>query len=134
MYSLFFRLRLLTIHAQAIIVSFGGTPLAGCSFDFSSVLTDVPTMISTARLVEHVGIGAYLGAAHLVEDPRVLTAAASIVTVESRHGTMLNMFEAATPISSPFDIALAPGEVLAIAGGFIKGCDLGIPGTLSQHF
>jgi hypothetical protein len=91
-------------------------------------------MISSARLIEHVGIAAYLGAAHLVEDPRVLTAAASIVTIESRHGTMLNMFESATAISASFDLALAPNEVLAIAGSFIQGCDLGIPGTFSQHF
>jgi hypothetical protein len=121
-------------HATALedlIVSFGGKPLAGCSFDFSTVLTDVPTMMSSSRLIEHVGIGAYLGAANLVGDPRVLTAAASIVTVESRHGTLLNMFEGATPISAPFDIALAPSEVLAIAGGFISGCDLGIPANPS---
>jgi hypothetical protein len=135
MYPLFLRLHLLTIHGtQALIVSFGGKPLGGCTFDFSAVLTDVSTMISTARLVEHVGVGAYLGAAHLVEDVRVLTAAASIVTVESRHGTMLNLFESATSISSPFDIALAPPEVLAIAGGFIKGCDLGITGTPPRYF
>jgi len=53
-----------------------------------------------ARVVENIGVGAYLGlgAAHHVQDPRrVLTAAASIViaTVESRHNTILNIFEAA---------------------------------------
>jgi hypothetical protein len=91
-------------------------------------------MITVARVVEHVGIGAYLGAAHLVQDPRILTAAATIVTVESRHGTILNIFESATAISQPFDLALLPNEVLAIAGSFISGCDLGIAGTLSQRF
>jgi hypothetical protein len=91
-------------------------------------------MVTVARVVEHVGVGAYLGAAHLVQDPRVLTAAATIVTVESRHSTVLNIFESATAISQPFDLALLPNEVLAIAGSFIKGCDLGIPGTLSQYF
>ena len=91
-------------------------------------------MVTVARVVEHVGVGAYLGAAHLVQDPRVLTAAATIVTVESRHSTVLNIFESATAISQPFDLALLPNEVLAIAGSFIKGCDLGIPGTLSRRF
>ena len=91
-------------------------------------------MVTIARVVEHVGVGAYLGAAHLVQDPRVLTAAATIVTVESRHSTILNIFESATAISQPFDLALLPNEVLAIAGPFISGCDLGIPGTLFQHF
>jgi hypothetical protein len=111
---------------ESVITSFGGTPVKGCSFDFTSVLTDVSTMVSTARLVEHVGVGAYLGAAHLVGDQDVLTAAASILTVEARHGTLLNMMNGATAISEPFDIPLAPPEVLAIAGGFIKGCSLGI--------
>lgn len=88
-------------------------------------------MITVARTVEHVGIGAYLGAAHLVEDQGILTAAATIVTIESRHGTILNIFDEATAISEPFDLALLPNEVLAIAGSFISGCELGIAGTLS---
>jgi hypothetical protein len=112
---------------ETIIVAFGSKPPSGCSFDFSAALTDVSTMVTIARVVENVGVGAYLGAAHLVQDPRVLTAAASIVTIESRHQTILNIFEAASPISQSFDLALLPNEVLAIAGSFIKGCDLGIP-------
>ncbi|KAF8495182.1 ferritin-like domain-containing protein [Russula emetica] len=116
---------------ETIITSFGATPPSGCSFDFSSALTDVSTMVTIARVVEHVGVAAYLGAAHLVQDPIVLTAAATIVTVEARHGTMLNLFESATAISQSFDIALLPNEVLAIAGSFISGCNLGIPANPS---
>ncbi|KAF8485317.1 ferritin-like domain-containing protein [Russula ochroleuca] len=111
---------------EELLIAFGETPPSGCSFDFSSVLVDVSTMVTVARVVENVGVGAYLGAAHLVQDPRVLTAAASIVTIESRHETMLNIFEGASAISQPFDIPLLPNEVLAIAGSFIKGCSLGI--------
>jgi hypothetical protein len=88
-------------------------------------------MVTTARVVEYVGVGAYLGAAHLIEDLRILTSAASILTIESRHQTVLNLFEGGSAISQPFDIPLLPQEVLAIAGGFIKGCDLGVPGTFS---
>jgi len=86
-------------------------------------------MVTVAQVVENVGVGAYLGAAHLVADPRVLTAAASIVTVESRHQTLLNLFQGFSPIPQPFDLPLLPNEVLSIAGPFIKGCDLGITGT-----
>ena len=121
-----------SVHVSAIqelIVGFGETPLSTCTFDFSSVLVDVTTMVTVAQLVENVGVGAYLGAAHLVEDPRVLTAAASIVTIESRHQTLLNLFQGNSLIPQSFDIPLLPNEVLAIAGGFIKGCDLGIKGT-----
>jgi len=118
-----------SVHVSAIqelIISFGQTPLSTCTYDFSSALTDVETMLTIAQVVENVGVGAYLGAAHLVADPRVLTAAASIVTIESRHQTLLNLFQGFSPVPQSFDMPLLPNEVLAIAGPFIKGCDLGI--------
>jgi hypothetical protein len=111
---------------ESFITSFGAAPISTCQFDFSKVLTSVSTMLPVARLVENVGVGAYLGAAHLVGDQSVLTAAASIVTVEARHQTVLNLLSGATAISQAFDIALLPQEVLSIAGPFISGCDLGI--------
>jgi len=85
-------------------------------------------MAATARLVENVGVAAYLGAAHLVSDPVLLTAAASILTVEARHQTILNILGHATPIPQSFDIGFTPSQVLAIAGAFVSGCDLGISG------
>ncbi|KAI9507175.1 ferritin-like domain-containing protein [Russula earlei] len=111
---------------EEILIAFGETPLTSCQFDFSSVLTDVSTMATVARVVENVGVGAYLGAAHLIQDPRVLTAAASIVTIEARHQTILNIFQGGSAIPQSFDIPLLPQEVLAIAGSFISGCDLGV--------
>jgi hypothetical protein len=111
---------------ESLLTSFAITPLSGCKFDFSSALTDVKAMLPVARIVENVGVGAYLGAAHLVADVRVLTDAASILTVEARHQTILNVLSGGSSIPQSFDIPLAPQEVLAIAGGFISGCDLGI--------
>jgi hypothetical protein len=116
------------VNLQEILVNLGETPMQ-CQYDFSSVLTDVKTMVTFAQVVENVGVGAYLGASHLVQDPRVLTAAASIVTIEARHQSILNMFMGTPPIPQPFDIPLLPNEVLAIAGSFIKGCNLGIQGV-----
>jgi len=112
----------------AAIQSLGDQPISGCSFDFSAVLVSVSAMAPVARLVENVGVGAYLGAAHLVSDPVILTAAASILTVEARHQTILNVLNGGTAIPQAFDIPLDPQEVLAIAGGFISGCDTGITG------
>ncbi|KAJ7047816.1 ferritin-like domain-containing protein [Mycena alexandri] len=107
----------------------GATPLT-CNFDFSKVLTDVPTMAATARAVEYVGVAAYLGAATLLDDPVLLDAAASILTVEARHQTMLNILAGASSIPQAFDIPLTPQEVLSIAGGFITGdCPTGITPT-----
>jgi len=111
---------------ETTLIAFGQQPLKSCQFNFDSVLKDVATMGTVARVVENVGVGAYLGAAHLVQDPRVLTAAASIVTIEARHQTMLNILQSGSAIPQAFDIPLLPQEVLAIAGSFISGCDLGI--------
>ncbi|OCB86235.1 hypothetical protein A7U60_g6826 [Sanghuangporus baumii] len=111
---------------ESTIQSLGDSAITGCSFDFSSVLTDVATMAPVARLVENVGVGAYLGAAHLVTDPIILTDAASIVTVEARHQTILNVLNGGTAIPAAFDLPLLPQEVLAIAGPFISGCSVGI--------
>lgn len=85
-------------------------------------------MAATARVVENVGVAAYLGGATLITDPVFLDAAASILTVEARHQTILNVLTGGSAIPSAFDIPLTPSEVLAIAGAFISGCDVGIPG------
>lgn len=111
---------------EQVIQSLGDSAITGCNFDFSSVLTDVATMAPVARLVENVGVGAYLGAAHLITDPSILTSAASIVTVEARHQSILNVLNNGNAIPSAFDLPLLPQEVLAIAGPFISGCSVGI--------
>jgi hypothetical protein len=120
--------------SQAALTANGAQPITGCKFDFSSVLTDVTTMAATARLVENVGVGAYLGAASLIADPSLLTAAASILTVEARHQTILNVLNGATAIPQAFDIALTPPQVLALAGPFISGCELGVTRKLLPKF
>jgi hypothetical protein len=114
---------------QAAIKSFGAQPVTSCQFNFDSALTDVATMAATARVVEAVGVGAYLGGATLLDDPVLLDSAASILTVEARHQTILNVLSSTgTAIPSAFDIALTPSEVLSIAGPFFNGaCDLGVP-------
>ena len=92
-------------------------------------------MVATARIVESFGVSAYLGGTALISDPVLLTSAASILTVEARHQTILNILSSdATAIPNPFDIALTPSEVLALASPFIKGpCDVGVPGMLIRE-
>ncbi|CAL1702102.1 unnamed protein product [Somion occarium] len=112
---------------QETIIAQGGTPITSCAFNFDAALTDVATMAATARVVENLGVSAYLGAAHLISDSVLLTAAGSILTVEARHQTILNILTQGSAIPSGFDIAFTPSEVLAIATSFISECDLGIP-------
>lgn len=119
-----------TLHAKTLegqIIASGDKPISGCKFNLDSSLKDVKTMVATARVVELVGVNAYTGALSLMKEPRLLTAAATIATIESRHQSALNLFSPpGSVIPSAFDIALAPGEVLALVSPFISECDLGI--------
>ena len=113
---------------QSALQSFGETPITSCKFNFDSALTDVATMASTARVVENVGVMAYLGGATLITDPVLIAAAGTILTVEARHQTLLNIMSGTgTAIPAAFDMALTPEEVLSIVTPFFDGvCDLGI--------
>jgi Ferritin-like domain len=92
-------------------------------------LTDVKTAINAARLLEEVGVSAYTGAVNLIDsqDANILVAAATIVTIESRHQTIFNILNGHVPSSQHFDLPLLPTEVVTVAGPLISGCDLGIP-------
>jgi hypothetical protein len=110
----------------AALTAFGLQPLS-CSLDFSSALTSVSVMLPIARVVEYTGVSAYLGATQLIQDPTVLAAAASIMTNEARHQSVLNLMSGASPLPQAFDIPFLPNEVLAIAGAFFSGpCNTGI--------
>jgi hypothetical protein len=84
-------------------------------------------MSAVSRVLENVGVSAFIGAASLLTDKNILGAAASIVTIESRHSSIANVLNSGASIPSAFDMGLTPSSVLALAGGFISGCDFGIP-------
>ncbi|KAG5353625.1 hypothetical protein C0989_004306 [Termitomyces sp. Mn162] len=110
---------------QNALKSFGETPITGCNFDFSSALADVSNMAATARVVENLGVSAYLGGATLLTDPVLLDIAGSILSVEARHQTILNVLSSiGTAIPAAYDIAFTPSEVLAVASPFISGCNI----------
>ncbi|GAA5825444.1 hypothetical protein JCM11251_006986 [Rhodosporidiobolus azoricus] len=119
-------------HVKALegaIVALGGSPFQSCNFNFDEALKDPAAFLATARVLEAVGQGAYLGAAHLLTDPQLLIAAGSILTLEARHQSLLNVFNGGSFAGQSFDIALTPQGVLANAGAFLRDCqasDLGL--------
>jgi hypothetical protein len=101
----------------------GAQPVQACTYNFG--FTNAQGMVGTARVLEAVGISAYLGAAPLVKMPAVLSAAASIVTVEARHQTFIRTASKAVPVPNAFDTALGPRAVFTLASQFISSCPTG---------
>ncbi|GAA5864793.1 hypothetical protein JCM3774_004229 [Rhodotorula dairenensis] len=111
------------------LVALGAQVPTNCGFDFSKSMPDPLTFLSTARSIEAVGVSAYLGAAHLLQSADLLEAAASILTLEARHQSLLNVLSGGSYNPQSFDIQLPPQAVLALVGGFLTGCqakDLGL--------
>ncbi|KAK4686881.1 hypothetical protein P7C73_g3243, partial [Tremellales sp. Uapishka_1] len=132
---------------QAVAQSFGSSTsdVDSCQFNFDTALASVSSFLATARVLEYVGIDAYVGGTTLIDDKSLLVSAAEIVTVEARHNTILNTFNSTstsclrhgtrsklTAVHSPegsaianaFDMVLTPQQVLSVAAPFISGdCD-----------
>ncbi len=77
--------------------------------------------VTVAQALENTGVGAYLGAAPVLNNTDYLAAAGSIMTIEARHAGAIN-YLLRTPVSingESFDKPLTPEQVAAAAGGFI---------------
>jgi len=101
----------------------GATPVEPCQYDFK--FTTAADMVATAKILEAVGVSAYLGAAPLVSDKAILAAAATIVTVEARHQTFIRGAAGDIPVPQAFDAPLGPLSVFTLAAQFIKACPAG---------
>ena len=79
-------------------------------------------------MITSVGIGAYLGGGSLLtDDPTLLTAASSILTVEARHDSYLRAGIGGSPFPTSFDTALTAVFAYNLAQMFIKDCPQQLP-------
>ena len=100
-----------------VITDLGGEPVEEATYDFG--VTDAATFLATAAALENTGVSAYDGAGQYLEDAGLLTAAGTIVAVEARHASYLNLITGELPFPAAFETPLSMDEVLEIAGPFI---------------
>jgi rubrerythrin len=103
----------------SVIADLGGTPVEETTYDFGDAYTDSMAFMMTAAALENTGVSAYDGAGQFITDPELLTAAGSIVAVEARHASYLNLLTGQIPFPAAFETPLTMDEVLEIAGPFI---------------
>lgn len=104
-----------------VINDLGGEPVEEAEYDFG--YSDVTSFLATAQALENTGVSAYDGAGQFLSDPGLLTAAGTIVAVEARHASYLNLLNGTLPFPAAFETPLSRDEVLEIAGPFIVNQD-----------
>jgi rubrerythrin len=116
------------IHVETlttVITALGGSPVPACKYDFG--YKTKAEFLDVALALESVGVSAYTGAAYKITNGSLLTAAASIVTVEARHAAWLNSINGMNPFPDAFDSPLDMRAVVGLAGAFITSCPFTIP-------
>lgn len=108
------------VHARVlreVIERRGGEPVGKREYEFP--LGSVDEFVRTARDIENTGVTAYDGAISLIDDPELQTQAATIATVEARHGSFLNLLVDRVGFPQAFDDTRTREEVLDIVDQFI---------------
>ena len=94
--------------------------------------TSFNQFVTLSRVLENVGVGAYLAATPAIRSPEILARAASIALIEARHAGFLNVFagfdvsnQAVNDRPSAFDKPLTLQQVLNAASPYIASLNGG---------
>ena len=102
---------------SAVIQKLGGTPVERAEYEFPY---ETPSeFLQLAATFETTGVSAYDGAINLLSEDSLLTASATIATVEGRHSAFLNEITGKSPFPRAFDEAKSMEEIKEIVSQFI---------------
>lgn len=107
-------------HVDALVTTItdlGGTPVEEATYDFGYQNAD--GFLSVAAALENTGVSAYDGAGAAIQNVDLLNAAGSIVAIEARHASYLNLITGMDPFPDAFETPKTREEILSIAGPFI---------------
>jgi hypothetical protein len=115
-------------HREFFKKALGSNAIQALEVNFTSInFGSRDSVLGTARAFEDLGVSAYNGAGKLLADANNLLLAGKIVSVEARHAAAIRDLIAANSFASSdvvdsngLDVARMPGEVLSIAGTYLK--------------
>jgi len=107
-------------HASFLAGALGDAATQPCTYRFP--YKTIPEFLALSRVLEGVGVSAYLGAAADITSDAYLTAAGSILTVEARHQAVISEIQGASGFPSPYDTPLDYSQVYSLAAPFIVSC------------
>ena len=102
-----------------VIEELGGDPVEEAHYDFG--VDDASEFIAVAGVLENTGVSAYDGAIDRIENGELVTAGATIATVEARHASYLNLLNDTDPFPKAFDQPKSMEEILEAADPFLCG-------------
>ncbi|SCZ99383.1 BZ3500_MvSof-1268-A1-R1_Chr3-1g05982 [Microbotryum saponariae] len=107
-------------HVATLKQVLGHNAVSPCEYDFGESLHSVESFLATSRALETVGTSAYLGATPHLSTSELIGTSGSILTIEARHSSLLNEYEAETGFPTAFETALNFNQSWTLAYKMIK--------------
>ena len=109
-------------HVKFLRGALGSKAIKKPTFDFGDTVTNQAKFAATSQVLEDTGVSAYLGQVKNLFQASVLSAAATITTVEARHASWIRFINGVTPAPADFDKPKSEKAILKAVGatGFIK--------------
>jgi len=105
---------------KSVIRSLSGTPVSEAEYNFEeTAFTSIERFVSVAKDLENTRVSAYDGAIAHIQRANLLTAGATIATVEASYASYLNLLNGTSPFPAAFDEPAAPRTICeAVQAGF----------------